>query len=275
MPRVSSLNHPSPCLPTLVAWQTLIAPTARCDMSFIAFQHHHAMRRGIVIRRIQTQMLWFSGAGAWSHNRTVVEQLVQHRRVVNIGGGHKDAQRDSSAIDQDMVFNARFGAIRRVRSGLFSPPQATARKCRRHFAIPTRLNVSHRSGANTWHGSAHRPRRASTLRNGHKRFATGRTLVAAHATDNQPITRTGWHQGSSGHQCVGVHQIRVAGWMEAASRSPPTSHRERIAGFSYRQLTKPLRFADTLLRARPVSCCDQAAHRTFSPRRSLCGELSV
>jgi UDP-N-acetyl-D-mannosaminuronic acid transferase (WecB/TagA/CpsF family) len=38
----------------------------------------------------------------------------------------------------------------------------------------------------------------------------------------------------------------VAGWVAATSRSPPTSHRELGAEFSYRQLTKPRRFADTL-----------------------------
>ena len=246
MPRVSSLNHPASCLPTLVAWQALIASTFRCDMSFIACKHHHPMRRGVVISRIQTQMMWLGGARAWSHNSTVVDQSVQHGRVVDICGGHKDAQWDSSAIDQNMVFNARFGAIRRVRSGLFSPPQATARKCRRHFAIPIRLNVSHRRGANIWHGFAHIPQRASTLQSGHKRSATGRTLVALHATDNQPITRTGWHQVSNDQRCVGVHHIRVAGWVEAAFRFPPTSHQELVAGFSSRQLTKPRRFADTL-----------------------------
>ena len=178
MPRVSSLNHPASCLPTLVAWQAPIASTFRCDMSFIAFQHHHAMRRGIVISRIQTQMMWLDGAWAWSHNSTVVDQSVQHRRVVDICRCHKDAQWDSSAIDQNMVFNTRFGAIRRVRSGLFFPPRVTARRWSRHFAIPSRLNVSHRRGANTWHGFAHILQRASTLQSGHKRSAQdGRRAV--------------------------------------------------------------------------------------------------
>jgi hypothetical protein len=39
----------------------------------------------------------------------------------------------------------------------------------------------------------------------------------------------------------------VAGWVAATSRSPPTSHRELVLVFAYRQLTKPVRFADTLL----------------------------
>ncbi len=250
MPSVSSLNHPSPSLPTLMAWQTRIASTARCDMPFIAFQPHHAMRRGVVISRIQTQMMWRGGAWAWSHNRTVVEQLAQHWRVVNIGGCHQDAQGNSSAINQNMVFNARFGAIRRIRSGFFSPPQATARRCRRHFAIPIRLHASHHRDANTGHVFAHRPQPASTRQSGHTRSATDRTLWARHAKDNQPITRTGWHQAASAQRCVGVRQIHVAGWVEAASRSPPTNHQELGAGFSSRQLTKSFRFADTHLALR-------------------------
>lgn len=135
MPRVSSLNHPASGLSTLVAWPMLSAATARCDVPFIAFQQHHALRRGVVISRIQTQMLWRGAAWAWAHNRTVVEQLAQHRRVIDIGGGHKDTQGDSSAIDQNMVFYARFGAIRRVRAGL-CPPRRRA-----HVGAGTALPV--------------------------------------------------------------------------------------------------------------------------------------
>ncbi len=246
MPRVSSLNHPSPCLPTRMQGQARIAPTTRCDVCLVAFQHHHAMRWDVVIGRIQTQMLWLARAWTWSDNRTVVDQFVQHRRIVNIGGRHKDAQRNSSAIDQNMVFNSGFGAIRRVRPSLFSPPPATSHRCRRQIAIPSQCHASHRRGANTWHEFAHILRRASTRQSGHRRSATGRTLWARHATDNPPITRKGWHQGSSGHRCVGGRQIRVADWVGAAFRSPPTSHQEFVAGFAYRQLIKPLRFADTL-----------------------------
>jgi len=247
MPRVSSLNHPASCLPTLVTWQARITSASRCDMSLVALQQHDPLRWGVVIGRIQTQMLWLARARTWSDNRTVINQLVEHRRIVNIGGRHKDAQWDSPAIDQNMVFNSGFGAISRIRPSLFSPPRATSRRCRRHFAIPTRLHVAHRRGANTWHGFAHIPRRASTLQSGHRRSATGRTLVARRATDNPPITRTGWHQGSSGRQSAGGRHVRVAVWAEAVSRSPPTSHRELVLVFAYRQLIKPVRFADTLL----------------------------
>lgn len=216
MPSVSPLNYPSSGLPTLMAGQTRIASTARRDVPFIACQQHHAMRRSIVICGIQTQMLWRGAAWTWSHNRTVVEQLTQHRRVIDISGCHKNAQRDSSAVYQHMVFDARFGAIRRIRSGFFFPPPASARRCRRHFAIPIRLNVSHRKGASTGHGFAHRPQRASTRQSGHTRSAMGRTLWATHATDNRPIRRTGWHPAASDQRCVGVRQLRVAGWGESS-----------------------------------------------------------
>jgi len=240
MPRVSSLNHPAACLPTRMQGQARIASTTRCDVCLVAFQHHDPVRWGVVIGRIQTQMLWPARARTWSDNRTVTNQFGEYRRIVNIGGCHQDAQRNSSAIDQHMVFNSGFGAISRIRPGLFSPPRATARRCRRHFAMPTRLHVAHRRGANTWHGFAHIPRHASTLRSGHTRSATGRTLSARHATDNPPITHRGWHPGSGGHRCVGGRHIRVADWVGAAFRSPPTSHQEFVVGFASRQLTNLL-----------------------------------
>ncbi len=247
MPRMSSLHHPASCLPTWMQGQARITSASRCDMSLVTFQHHDPMRGRVVIGRIQTQMLWRCRAWTWSDHRTVIEQLVEHRRIVNIGGRHKDAQWNSSAINQNMVFDAGFGAIRWVRPSLFSPPPATSHRCRRQIAIPSRLNASHRRGANTWHGSARILRRASTLQSGHRRSARDRTLWARHATDNPPITHRGWHQGSSDHRSEGVRHVRVAGWEEAASRPPPTSHQELVWVFSYRQLTKPFRFADTHL----------------------------
>jgi hypothetical protein len=41
--------------------------------------------------------------------------------------------------------------------------------------------------------------------------------------------------------------VQVAVWVGAPSRSPPTTHQELVGVFSYRQFTKPLRFADTHL----------------------------
>ncbi len=200
MPRMSSLNHPASCLPTWMQGQARITTTAWCAMSLIAFQHHHAMRWDVVIGRIQTQMLWLCRAWTWPDNRTVIEQFVQHRRIVNIGGRHKDAHWNSSAIHQNMVLDAWFGAIRRVRPSLFSPPPATSHRCRRQIAIPSQCHVSHRRGANTWHEFAHILRRASTLQSGHRRSARDRTLWARHATDNPPRAHRGWHQGSSDHR---------------------------------------------------------------------------
>jgi len=245
MPRMSSLNHPSPCLPTWMQRQALITSASRCDMSLVTFQQHDPMRWGVVIGRIQTQMLWLCRAWTWSDNRTVIEQFVQHRRIVNIGGRHQDAQRNSSAINQHMVFDAGFGAIRRIRPSLFFPPRATSRRCRRQIAIPSQCHVSHRRGANTWHEFAHILRLASTLQSGHRRSARDRTLVARHATNNPPRAHRGWHQGSSDHRSEGVRHVRVAVSAGTASRSPPTSHQELVVVFSYRQLIKPFRFADT------------------------------
>ncbi len=249
MPRMSSLHYPAPRLPALVSWHARIPSTTRCDVSFVALQHYHAMRWGVVIGGIQTQMLWLCRAWTWPHHCTVIEQLSQHRSIIDVCRRHHNTEGNSPAINQNMVFDAGFGAIRRVRPSLFFPPPATARRCRRHFAIPSRCRAAHHRGANTWHESARILRHASTLQSGHKRSATGRTLWVRHATNNQPRAHRGWHQGSSDHWCEGVRHVQVAVWVGAPSRSPPTTHQEHVGVFSYRQFTKPLRFADTHLAA--------------------------
>jgi hypothetical protein len=246
MPRVSSLHHPSSGLPTLVARQTLVSSTSRRDMPGIALQHRHPMCRSVVISCIQTQMMWLSGARTWSHHSTVIDQLLQHRPIINIGGRDTHAERNSPAIDQKVVLHPRFTAISRVRAALFSPPAARARKSRHHFATPTRLNASHRRGGDTWHGFVQRLRHFSIRRSGRRRFARGRTLVARHATGSLPTTGRGWHRGSSDQRCAGARHARVGVWAGGGIRFPPTTYQELGGVFSFRYFTKLLRFADTL-----------------------------
>src|SRR5688572_29735518 len=126
MPRVSSLHHPSSRFPTLVARQTLVSSAPRCDMPRVALQHHNAMCWSVVIGRIQTQMMWLCGQGTRSHNGTVIDQLSQHRPIIDIGGCHQDAERNTSTINQKVVLHPWFTAICWVRAAFFSPLPVTA-----------------------------------------------------------------------------------------------------------------------------------------------------
>ena len=240
MPRVSSLHHPPPCLPTRMAGQARISSAARGNVPAVAFQQHHAMRRSIVIGRIQTQVLRLSAQRARSHNSAVAQQLVQHRSIVDIRRRHKDTQGNTSAINQQMILYPRFTAICRVRTAFFSPLQVRARKCRHLIAIPTQCHASYHRGADTWHGFAQRLQPASTLQNGHRRFATLRTLRATRATGNQPITHREWHQESIGRLCGDDRRVRAMAVEEAGTRPLPIAHQELAGVFSSQHFSKPL-----------------------------------
>jgi hypothetical protein len=247
MPRVSSLYHPPSRLPALVARQIRISSASRCDMPGVAPQHHHLVRRGVVISRIQTQMLRPFPVRTRSHHRTVINQLSEHRAIIDVRRCHQDAERNTSAINQNVVFHSRFSAICRVRAAFFFPPQVSARKCHHLIATPTRLNASHRRGADSWHGCVQRLRPVSILQSGHRRFATRRTLWARHARGNPPTAHKGWHPESAGHLCAGVRHARAEAVEEAAVRSLPIVGQELGGVFSCTHFTKLFRFADTLL----------------------------
>ncbi len=240
MPRVSSLHHPSSGLPALVASHTLVSSAARRDMPPVALHQHHPLCRSVVISCIQTQMLRLFARWARSHNCTVVDQLSQHRTIVDIGGGHQNAERNASTINQKVILDPRFTAICRVRSAFFFPLAVTARKCHHPLATPTQCHASRHRGADTGHGFAQRLQRASTLQNGHKRFATLRTPQARHATGSRPITHREWHQRSSGHRRVDDHRVRAMAGAEADTRSLPITRQELGGVFSSQHFTKPL-----------------------------------
>jgi len=246
MPRVSSLHHPASGLPTLMAGQALISATARCDMPLIPLQQHDPLRRGIVVSRIQTQMLRPLPTRTRSHHRTVIDQLAEHRPIVDVRRCHQHAQGNTSTINEQMVFHPRFTAVCRVRAAFFSPPAATAHKCHHPLASPTQLNASHRRGADTWHGFVQRLRHVSIRQSGHRRFAMGRTLWARRATGSLPTAHKGWHPGSGDHLCAGVRRVRAQAVEEAVVQSPPIIGQELDGVFSFKHFTKLFWFADTL-----------------------------
>jgi hypothetical protein len=55
------------------------------------------------------------------NGRDAIQQIFQNFRVVNVGGGQQQGQRNAFSIDEKMMFRARFAFVRRVGAGLVAP----------------------------------------------------------------------------------------------------------------------------------------------------------
>jgi hypothetical protein len=100
MPRMRALDLPAPSLAAGMD-DALRGPSSfGRDMPGIAFLPDHVPRRGIVKRRIQTQVVRMGRIRVGAHNRQRAEHLRQHGAVVNISRREYRTERHSPPIDQ-------------------------------------------------------------------------------------------------------------------------------------------------------------------------------
>jgi hypothetical protein len=65
----------------------------------------------------------FPWSPAWTLDRLDrIQTLFEHRRLVDVGCGQQDGQRDPLAVDHKMALRALFAAIRWILPGFFAPP---------------------------------------------------------------------------------------------------------------------------------------------------------
>jgi hypothetical protein len=79
---------------------------------------------GVIVALIGVQL---GGPGPWATVGALdrldgLDQLLEDERVVDVGCGEPDCQRDALPVDHNMALRARFAAIRRVRADLLVRP---------------------------------------------------------------------------------------------------------------------------------------------------------
>ena len=200
MPSVGAFDLPTPGLAVWVAGGIFGPPAFGGNMRSIAFQQHDRLSRGIVKRGIQTQMVRVPPSGLRPDDGEGSQYERQHGAVIDIGGRAHEAQRDAPPIDQQMVFIAGFGAVGRIRAGLFFPPPGRARSSRRLTATPSRCPACRRRGGDNAPRSVQRSRRASTRQSGRRRFARDQTRYGtALATAPRSRGRGACHPAACDH----------------------------------------------------------------------------
>ncbi len=226
---MQNFNDPSSRFATLVARPPLVTTAARRNVSLIVLGQEDTVRGRVVIGGVQTQVLSLDG-GRWrAHDRTIVEQAGQRRRIIDVGRRHYHTQGDAAPITQNVVFDSRFSPICRVGTAFFSPPQATGHMSHHPLATPTQCHASRRRGADTAPKSARKLRLSSIRRSGHKQFATRRTLAARHATA-RPSTECRASRLAKcdlKRACARPAHAKVVSAAEV--RSPPTARQEFVS----------------------------------------------
>ena len=226
MPRMQTFNHPPPRFATRMQRQTLIASVLWCNVSRVVLPQHYFVRRSIIVGGIQAQVLRCGTRRHGAHDRLIVQQGLQQRTIVDVGSRHHDGERDSSSIAQKMVFNSRFGTIRRIRTAFFFPPAASARKCRHQLATPSQCHAPGHTDRDTAARWLQTHRLSPTRQNDHKRSATHRTPVAARATAHPSTECTAWRLGGDGRRHADARLWRARAQVEAKLQSRSTSHLE-------------------------------------------------
>ncbi len=226
MPRMKTFNDPPPRFAARVPRQALVASASWRKVSRVAFAHHHRPCRSIVVSRIQAQVLRRGTRRHGSHDHLIVHQGLQHRPIIDIGWRHHDGERRTSAITQKMVFDSGFSAIRRIWTTFFSPPAATARKCRHPLATPNQCHALDHTDRDTAARWLQTHRRVPTRQNDHRPSATHRTPVASRATAHPSTECRAWRLRGDGLKRVDARLWRARAQVESRVRSPPTTHLE-------------------------------------------------
>lgn len=117
-PSMSSLNHPAMSSKPILG----LNPSAGNPRLNTTFSTSATTAR-IVVPLVSVQLVWAesrppAGTGNGWHT---VQQFFQDLGVVNVGRGQQQGQRNALAINEKMVFRARFALIRRVGTGFFAP----------------------------------------------------------------------------------------------------------------------------------------------------------
>ena len=225
MPSVQPLDHPTMRFPAWMYGRVFVASLAWRDMSLIVLAPDHFSCRSVIKCRIQTQMLRLLQARLGSYGYVIAQQRTQHRPVIDIGGGHDDRKRHAASVTQNMVFNPRFGAICRIWTAFFSPPAASAHRCRHRLAIASQCRGVGRRDRGSVARCLQRRQPVPIQPDGHKPFDEARTLWAWRATAHPSRECRASRQGVGDQRRVcDLHDSVVVAVAELRFRSPPTDH---------------------------------------------------
>ena len=118
-PGVRAFDDPAMATEFLLRLNSL-AGDARDDAS--PAQRSAVLLRLIPFVRVQL-VRSFPGSSSRALDRlNRVETLFEHRRLVDVGGGQQDGERDPLPVDHKMALRALFAAIRWILPGFFAPP---------------------------------------------------------------------------------------------------------------------------------------------------------
>jgi hypothetical protein len=122
MPSMRAFDFPPSGLAARMNNRITWATSFRGDMAPIPLNQKHCPRGRIVKSRIQTQVVRLGLSRLRTDNGQRVQHERKHRPLIHIGGRAYHAQRHPTPIDQQMVFIARFSAVRGIRPRVFFPP---------------------------------------------------------------------------------------------------------------------------------------------------------
>jgi len=117
-PRMRALDHPSMATEPVVA----LDPSAR-DPVLDASALDVCPAARVVVAFVRMHLVWPPARSATlsSHFRQGIDQLLEHHRVVPVGPGHTEHQRDALGIRDKVVLAAEFAPVRGIGAGVRAP----------------------------------------------------------------------------------------------------------------------------------------------------------
>ena len=118
-PRLRALDHPAMTTELLLRLNALAGDPRRNPPS--------AQCRLVLLRLVSLVRVQLVGSFAGPPRRMLdrldrVNRRLKHGRLVDVGRGQEDGERDALPVDHKMALRALFAAIRWILPGLFAPP---------------------------------------------------------------------------------------------------------------------------------------------------------
>ena len=171
-----------------------------------------------------------------------VDHRLEHPRVVHVGRGHADRERDAFRVDDDVVFGAEFASIRGVRARLLAPPfartDALSTLTRSQSIAPLRPSSSRSTSCSAVHTPSacqSRRRRQHVMPDPHPiSFGSSSHWMPVFSTNRMPVSAA--RSSTRGRPPRGYS---LAGGIKTSMRAHSSSGR---SGFAMGSLHYPLRF---------------------------------
>jgi hypothetical protein len=186
-PRVSALHHPAVATEPLLRLKTFPSDT-RLDAT--PAQSGPVFLRRVSFVRVQL-VRTFARPPAWPLDRfDRIHGGFEHRRLVDVGCGQEDRERDALSIDHKMPLRALFAAIRWIFPSFFAPPGEATEEASIETRLQSMRSACPRRSSRAWWRRSQTPAFCQSRRRRQHVIPLPQPISLGNISQGMPLRRT-------------------------------------------------------------------------------------